>query len=141
MYVLLDYGDFIDSSTSNTAAPYVQLLPTTDPAAAHADFVATRLGGVDTTGSQKNAGSTTNSGSSSGGGGFFQKYKIPIFVGVAVVGLAVFLLAVWLVTRQRRPAYRPLFEPAPAGDMQMHHVSGYNGGPQPQYADPWTHRR
>ena len=135
MYVLLDYGDFIDGSTSNTAAPYVQLLPTTDTA----DFGAMRL---DTTDSQQHSGSTTISGSSSGGGGFFQKYKIPIFVGAAVVGLAVFLLAVWLVTRQqRKPSYRPLFEPAPAGDMQMHHVSGYNGGPQPQYADPWTHRR
>jgi hypothetical protein len=49
MYVLLDYGDFIDDSTSNTAALYVQLLPTTDAAAAHADFGATRL---DTTASQ-----------------------------------------------------------------------------------------
>jgi hypothetical protein len=76
VYVLLDYGDFIDGSTSNTAAPYVQLLATTDAAAAHADFGATRL---DTTDSQQHAGSTTISGSSSGGGGFSEKYKIPTF--------------------------------------------------------------
>jgi len=42
VYILLNYGSFIDGSTSNTSAPYVQLLSTTDPAQAHADFVATR---------------------------------------------------------------------------------------------------
>jgi hypothetical protein len=76
MYVLLDHGDFIDGSTSNMAAPYVELLPTTDAAVAHADFGATRL---DTTDSQQHAGSTTILGSSSGGG-FSEKYKIPTFV-------------------------------------------------------------
>ena len=77
MYVLPDYVDVIDDSTSNTAAPYVQLLPMTDAAAAHADFGATRL---DTTASQQHGGSTTNSASSLGGGGFSEKYRIPTFV-------------------------------------------------------------
>lgn len=93
MYVLLDYVDFIDHSTSNTAPPYVQLLPTTDAAAAHANFGATRL---DIAGSRQLGGSMTDSGSSSGRGGFSEKYRIPIFVAAAVVGVAVFLLAVWL---------------------------------------------
>lgn len=35
--------------------PYVQLLPLTDKATAHADFVRTRLGGVDTTGDAAHA--------------------------------------------------------------------------------------
>jgi hypothetical protein len=135
MYVLLDYGDSIDGSTSSTATPYIQLLPTTDAAAAPADFGATRL---DTTASQHHGGSTTNSASSLGGGGFSEKYRIPIFVAAAVVGVAVFLLSVWLLTRRRTAAYRPLFEPAPAGDVQMHYVTGHNNGPQ--YADPRTHR-
>lgn len=49
MYTLMNYGDFI-AGTSSKAAPYMQLLPLTDPAAAHRDFVNTRLGGIDTTG-------------------------------------------------------------------------------------------
>ena len=51
-YLLINFGDFVDGSTSNTAAPYIQLLSTTTPSDAHADFVRTRLGGVDTTASQ-----------------------------------------------------------------------------------------
>jgi hypothetical protein len=47
--------------------------------------------------------------------------------------------AVWLVARRRRPAYRSLYAPAPAGAMPMQHVSGY-GAPGP-YSDPWTNRR
>ena len=50
-YILFDYGDFVDGST-NTSAPYIQLLPTTDPSQAHQDFVNARLGGKDTTSSQ-----------------------------------------------------------------------------------------
>jgi hypothetical protein len=55
MYILLNYGDFIYESTSNMANPYVQyvqFISTTDPATALAEFVAVRLGGKDTTGSQ-----------------------------------------------------------------------------------------
>jgi len=81
VYLVLNYGDFIDGSTSNTSNPYVQILSTTDPAKAHADFVATRLGGNDTTGSQhfKSSGSSNKS--------FFQKYSI-LFT-VAAVALCI----------------------------------------------------
>jgi hypothetical protein len=51
VYLLINYGDFVDG-TATKSPPYVQLLSTTDPAAAHLDFVQTRLGGVDTTGMQ-----------------------------------------------------------------------------------------
>jgi len=137
---MLNYGDFIDGSTSNTSDPYVQVLSTTDPNAAHADFVATRLGGKDTTGSQQFKGSGSDPGSSNNkSSGFFQKYRIPIFVVAAVGGIAAFLGAVYLVTRRRKPTYRPLYDPAPAGAMPMQHVSGYNAGAP--YSDPWTNRR
>ena len=46
VYLLLDYGDFIDSTPSNTANPYVQLLAMTNPATAHKEFVAMRLNGT-----------------------------------------------------------------------------------------------
>jgi hypothetical protein len=51
VYLLIDYGDFVDGTT-NKAPPYAQLLSLTDPAAAHSDFVQARLDGVDTTGMQ-----------------------------------------------------------------------------------------
>lgn len=150
---MLNYGDFIDGSTSNTANPYTQILSTTVPSEAHTDFVATRLGGVDTTGSQHFNGSGSGSGSgSSGSSSFFQKYRIPIFVVAAVGGILVFLGAVYAVTRQRKPTYRPLYDPAPAA-MPMQNVTGYNtgyntevpypshSGAPPQYSDPWTYRQ
>jgi len=43
VYLLVDYGDFVDGSVNTTAGPYVQLLSITDPTAAHADFVNVRL--------------------------------------------------------------------------------------------------
>ncbi|KZO91508.1 acid protease [Calocera viscosa TUFC12733] len=43
-YTLLDYGDFISNgTTSDTAAPYMQLLPTTNPDTALNEFIAARL--------------------------------------------------------------------------------------------------
>ena len=56
-YTLIDYGDFVEG-TKNTADPYVQFLPiTNDTAAAHADFVKVRLGGVDSVEPFTNSGS------------------------------------------------------------------------------------
>ncbi len=43
VYLLINFGDFVDGSVNITADPYVQLLSTTAPAAAHADFVNVRL--------------------------------------------------------------------------------------------------
>jgi hypothetical protein len=51
VYLLINFGDFVDGTTTK-APPYVQLLSVTDPATAHQDFVQTRLAGVDTTGLQ-----------------------------------------------------------------------------------------
>ncbi|KAH9963321.1 aspartic peptidase domain-containing protein [Russula dissimulans] len=139
MYVMLNYGDFIDGMPSNTADPYIQFLSTTDPAKAHAEFVAQRLGGNDTTGSQPK--SQNNDSGSGTNEGFFQKYKIPIFGAAAVVGAVALAGIVRLLIRRRKPAYRPLYDPAPVGDlpMPMPPVSGYNAGAY--YADPWTQRR
>jgi hypothetical protein len=44
VYLLVNYGDFVDGNTSTTAAPYVQLLSTTDPASTHTDFLSVRGG-------------------------------------------------------------------------------------------------
>lgn len=150
VYLLINYGDFVDGSTSSTAAPYVQLLPMTDPAEAHADFVAVRLDGADTTGSQNNTGSGSGPGSGNNdtnkAKNFFQKYKTAIIGGAAAAAVLLLVGTVFFQCRSRKPAYRPLFDPAPAGSMPMNTVSGYNTGMQssadyytgpPQYADPW----
>jgi hypothetical protein len=154
VYLLLDYGDFVDGSTSSTASPYAQLLSTTNPAAAHTDFVAVRLNGADTTGSQNHTGSGSGPGPGSGNNdttkakNFFAKYKNVIIGGAAAAAVLLLVGTVFLKCRSRKPAYRPLFEPAPAGSMPMNTVSGYNTGTgmqssadyytgPPQYADPW----
>ena len=91
VYLLIDYGDFVDATTSNTTSPYVQLLSTTDPAAAHNDFVAARLNKTNTSGSQPTSSSQPSSGSQPNPGndngslggwtnGFFKK---PIIAAVA----------------------------------------------------------
>ncbi|KAE9400432.1 acid protease [Gymnopus androsaceus JB14] len=52
VYILINFGDFVDGSSSSVAKPYIQLLSLSDKASIHRDFVMARLGGVDTTGSQ-----------------------------------------------------------------------------------------
>ena len=128
VYALLDYGDFTDDSASNTSSPYVQLLSTTDPAEAHADFVATRLNGTDTTGSQHYGT----------GESFFQRHRIPLIIAVVVVGVAALAGAVWLVVRRRKRVYHSLPNP-PVGDISMEHVTRHRSG-EP-YSDPWISPR
>lgn len=54
-YTLLDFGNFVDDSSNDRDSPYVQLLPITNMADAHADFVKVRLNGQDTTGDSSKA--------------------------------------------------------------------------------------
>jgi hypothetical protein len=132
VYLLLNYGDFIDGSTSSTATPYVQILSTTNPADAHADFVATRLNGVDNAPSLNHSGNANQSS-------FFSKNKIPIIIGASAAVVALIAGVAAHVIRRRKMAYRPLFDPAPQQDMHLNYVSGYNQ-PGGHYADPWGNR-
>ena len=117
--MLVNYGDFVDGNTSNTAAPYIQLLSTTDPASAQADFRSVRL-------------NQTKDAS--------LKKKIPIIIVSSVaVGLVLLGVGVLLYTRGRLSkrgrhslankyrSYQQIGEPAPAGDMRP--VSGYGYAP------------
>ncbi|KAH9978210.1 aspartic peptidase domain-containing protein [Lactifluus volemus] len=132
VYLLLNYGDFIDGSTSSTATPYVQILSTTNPADAHSDFVATRLNGVDNAPSLNHSGNANQSS-------FFSKNKIPIIIGASAAVVALIAGVAAHVIRRRKMAYRPLFDPAPQQDMHLNYVSGYNQ-PGGHYADPWGNR-
>ncbi|KAI9448437.1 acid protease [Lactarius indigo] len=78
VYLLIDYGDFVDGTTK-TNDPYVQLLSMTDPAAAHADFVATRLSFKNTTSPQGNSGSGRPKG-------LFENHQIAILAGAMAAG-------------------------------------------------------
>ncbi|TFK70925.1 acid protease [Pluteus cervinus] len=48
-YTLLDFGNWIDGSSSNQDNPYIQLASVTSSSSARDDFIKVRLGGVDTT--------------------------------------------------------------------------------------------
>ncbi|KAF7298775.1 Aspartic peptidase A1 [Mycena indigotica] len=52
-YTLMDYGEWIERTSNDRGDPFMQLLPLTNRATAHADFVKVRLNGVDTTGSSQ----------------------------------------------------------------------------------------
>ena len=117
--MLINYGDFVEGNTSNTAAPYVQLLSTTDPASAHADFLSVRPNHYK---------------------GAFSKKKITIIIVSSVaVGLVLLGVGVLLYTRGRLSkrgrhslankyrSYQQIGEPAPAGDRRP--VSGYGYAP------------
>ena len=54
-YTLLDYGNFMENTAVDRSDPFIQLLPLTDRAAAHKDFVQVRLAGIDTTGDSAHA--------------------------------------------------------------------------------------
>ncbi|ETW81523.1 aspartic peptidase, partial [Heterobasidion irregulare TC 32-1] len=155
-YLLVNYGDFLEGSNSTTADPYIQLLSlTNDTAEAHQDFVQVRLDGDDRTGSQRLSASNSSSISSpsssdddDGSESFFDKHKTAVIIGAAVAGGLVLLGAlagVALCLGRKRQArmsagkplvYRPLHEPAPAGEMDQ--VQGYQAGTR--YHNPWEQR-
>jgi len=51
-YTLMDFGNWVDGN-DNRGDPFIQISALTDPATARAEFIQTRLGGVDTTGDAK----------------------------------------------------------------------------------------
>ena len=134
-YLLINYGDFVDGTTTK-ASPYVQLLSVTDPATAHQDFVTTRLGGVDTTGMQvftAGPGSSPNDVSSSGGQ---QRSMLVIYIAISVSILLIFsAVAGYVILKRRRKLHsvtRSNFSTAntgPSYDYSSYHP--LQGAPPP----------
>ena len=130
-YMLIDFGDFVDGSSSKKADPYIQLLPLTDDLAeAHSDFVNVRQMGVDQTGNFHLLPATVlpdNTDSSSDNNddeSFSQKIHpyIPyIIAGCAGAGLLILIAIAVCIAKSRRARYRRLHDPAPAGMEQPHH--------------------
>jgi hypothetical protein len=154
VYLLINCGDFVDGSVDTTADPYVQLLSITDPVAAHADFVNTRLNHtsrivsptppslvdkVFNSNSQPTANSSQTSDNSDVKSAFLRE-KIPIII-VSSVGVALVLIGIIVVccTRDRfsrrgqhnlantYQSYQRLEAPVPLGNLNQ--VRGYHSGP------------
>jgi hypothetical protein len=161
VYLLINFGDFVDGSVDTTADPYVQLLSVTNPAAAHAEFVNVRLNHTGAAASSTPAPvvdkisdlqPTTGSSQTSSGGDVksaFLKQKIPIII-VLSVGVALVLLGIIMVccTRDRFSkrgrhsladtyrSYQRLEAPAPLGNFNR--VQGYHSGPP--HPNSWGRR-
>ncbi|KIJ48660.1 hypothetical protein M422DRAFT_28375 [Sphaerobolus stellatus SS14] len=110
VYMLLNYGDFVLGNPNHQGAPFMQLLSTTNPAKAHHDFVQSRLGGVDTTGSQNHSNPSVqvnnndSQNSSSNSKTFIQKNGKYFAIGGGILAAIILLGAcvVASVWRSRR---------------------------------------
>ncbi|KAF7298776.1 Peptidase A1 domain-containing protein [Mycena indigotica] len=115
VYTLIDFGDFIADSKDKKADPYIQFLSITNPAKAHADFVRTRLGGIDTTTSFAANDSNKKDNNSTDTN---RTIYYLIAAGI-VIGFALILLGVFIIRRRRssKGSYKPLHLPgaAPGG--------------------------
>ncbi|KAF8342240.1 aspartic peptidase domain-containing protein [Cantharellus anzutake] len=107
-YTLLNWGDFVDETSAARGTPYVQMEPMTGQAQAHKEFVADRLGGVDTTGDSKWKLSNTQKSSPVSKGervqhivGFAERNKIIIGV-CAGIGLLIIVALICLCCCRRR---------------------------------------
>ncbi|KAH9948909.1 acid protease [Amylocystis lapponica] len=147
VYMLVDYGDFIEG-TSSTASPYIQLLSTSnDSATMHADFIKVRGNPASWTPSSTNTVvSETKSWVES-----HLKLVIGLSIGVGLILIGGILACCAAGSRKRRArrtpagfmgfksAYQPLHDPAPPEAHDLHLVN--NGqrpaGTQQAYNNPW----
>jgi len=140
VYILINFGDFVDGSSSSVAKPYIQLLSLSDKASIHRDFVMARLGGVDTTGSQSpllpsvsstsasTSTSTTNSDPTSS-----QKRYIVAF---SFVGAACLAVLSWIVFRAIRRKRRRSATSAPDYMSLPRNTTSVPYSSSPAYAPP-----
>jgi len=135
-YMLINFGDFVDGSSSKTANPYIQLLPLTqDLAEAHSDFVNVRLMGVDNTGNFKLLPASVVPPDDDNGPSNKESFSdkihpyIPwIIVGSVAIGVCIVIAIVLCVISSRRKRYRRLQEPAPQGLEQYEPFERYQPG-------------
>ncbi|KIJ43067.1 hypothetical protein M422DRAFT_170297 [Sphaerobolus stellatus SS14] len=129
VYMLINFGDFVDEGPDHKSDPFIQLLSVTEPAAAQLDFVRTRFNGTDLTGNQTRPAIniTDLEGScklpeEKKAKGFFEK-NWPVFLGTALrLTILLIVLYIWsarrLWSRQRSIIgstlnYKRLSEAAP----------------------------
>ncbi|KZT67267.1 acid protease [Daedalea quercina L-15889] len=127
VYMLINYGDFVDNTTSR-ADPYVQLLSiSNDSASLHSDFVSIR-------------GSASWDPSSESTTDWVKdnlKWIIPLSVAGGLLLLGLTIGAVSMYRRRRATRYHPLSDPAP---QEAHDLHLMRQGNVPTYANPWDSR-
>ncbi|KAL6308357.1 acid protease [Sparassis latifolia] len=147
VYVLVNFGDYVDGDTSNRAAPYLQLISTSnDTAQIHQDFVSLRGAAAWTPTYNGTQSSSSNSNTSSVTS--WVKSHLGLVIGLSA-GVGLILLGIILAccTRGRRrrgsapmgfmsggQRYQPLHDPAPpqAYDLHLMNQGGAHG-----YGNPW----
>ena len=141
VYLLINFGDFVDGSMNTTADPYVQLLSTTDPAAAHADFVSVRANYSATsaaypaqTPSVEKALKNSSPGPSYGSSQTGHASKKTVIIVCSIVGglLLLGFIVACCCTRdrvffRRGGPYQKLGAPTPLAEISR--VRGYDSGP------------
>ncbi|KAI0663518.1 acid protease [Cubamyces menziesii] len=120
-YMLINFGDFVDGALAKVGDPYIQLLPLTDPAEAHSDFVQLRMGGVDRSSELKllpaipDTDNEENDDSSSSSDNGIKKYLPYIIAGSVAGGVILISLILYAIFGGSSKKYRRLQDPAPAG--------------------------
>ena len=116
-YLLINYGNFVDGTTTR-APPYVQLLSVTDPSAAHQDFINNRLGGVAPTDVQMFATDTPDPDDVP----YHDEGKTRAIIIGSVLGGCAFLLsivvALYIFWRRRRQRHAVLGSTSSTTDMR-----------------------
>ena len=119
--MLIDFGDFVDGALAKVGDPYIQLLPLTEPAEAHSDFVTVRMGGIDRTADLKLLPAVPYNGDDDEDEDEaepedeIKKYLPYIIGGSVAVGVVLLVLIVAASYRRSSKKYRRLHEPAPGG--------------------------
>ncbi|EJF65327.1 acid protease [Dichomitus squalens LYAD-421 SS1] len=121
-YMLINFGDFVDGSLAKVGDPYIQLLPLTDPAEAHADFVKIRMDGIDKSAdlhllpALPDSGDDGSSRDDRSSQDTLHKYLPYIIAGSVAVGVIILILIIAASYRaSTKRKYRRLHDPAPAG--------------------------
>ena len=122
-YILINFGDFVDGALAKVGDPYIQLLPLTDPAEAHNDFVQARLGGVDRGENLHllpaipDDSDSDDSDSDSDDDDDWLHRNLKYIVGGSIAAGVLILVAIVAasVRASRKTRYQRLHDPAPAG--------------------------
>ncbi|OSD06863.1 acid protease [Trametes coccinea BRFM310] len=137
-YIFINFGDFVDGALAKVGDPYVQLLPLTDPAEAHADFVQVRTNGVDHSSQlhllpavPDNSEDDDDDDDSSSSDSGIKKYLPYIIAGSVAGGLILIALVLYALFGGSRRKYRRLHDPAPAGLPATSLPNPYDNHPPP----------
>ena len=121
VYLLINFGDFVDGKDGKTNDPYIQLLSISQPSEIHADFVVNRLNGIDDTSSFQLLPASIlpavneNPDDDKPLSEKIKPYLPYIIAGSAVLGFLLLLGIFFCIRSSRQKRYRRLHDPAPAG--------------------------